>query len=303
MSSFALLPAECYTQVSKKHPLRLTTFNIITYLHYGHEGCDNEKNHVYRLYLDLWHAVYFHSLLNSVGSNKLSRCYRLKDFIPLTVSALHSYSKCNEWNSAIMADFIPKSKAIRLNEVTLWICLSPLQFPESRKQGCIRDRFSSIHVHANLDVLQLHRCSFCHSHSNINLHFLCSPPTSIKNPILVQPLSYSCPQVNRGVGSKASASLWIKWRGERRASRGCRGGDEAVGLTRARHDDLPQCVSQLAWVTLMKAHTEPNTYLQINKVILTRVSSKIPSFVHRKSVPGLYCHKVYPLSILQISEI
>lgn len=107
-------------------------------------------------------------------------------------------------------------------------------------------------------------------------------------------LSYSCPQVNRAVGREVSASLWIKWRGERRARWGCRGGDEAVGLTRARHDDLPQCVSQLAWVTLMKAHMEANTHPRINKVILTRVSSKIPSFVHRKVCLAQFLSLIYP---------
>lgn len=138
--------------------------------------------------------------------------------------------------------------------------------------------------------------------------YMSTPPTlcisfSIKYQILVFSflvlcpswlLSYSCPQVNRAVGREVSASLWIKWRGERRARWGCRGGDEAVGLTRARHDDLPQCVSQLAWVTLMKAHMEANTHPRINKVILTRVSSKIPSFVHRKVCLAQFLSLIYP---------
>lgn len=161
----------------------------------------------------------------------------------------------------------------------------------------------SIHVHANLHILQLHKLSMslslkCKSAFSFNasLHLALYPSLL---------LSYSFPQVNRVVGSKVSASLWIKWRGEWRVSQGCRGGDEAVGLTRARHDDLPQCVSQLAWVTLMKAHTEPNIQPWINKVILTRVSSKISSFFSRKKCAWLssypYCH--IPLCTLQISQI
>lgn len=82
-------------------------------------------------------------------------------------------------------------------------------------------------MHANLDVLQSHQCSVCHSYSNVNLRSPYFLPLCIKfriknrilgSSFLALALSYSCPQVNRPVGSKISASLWIKWRGERRKS-------------------------------------------------------------------------------------